>query len=76
MNPMSGHSIISHRMFVAALSHDASEETRKHRSDDSTDSPAVRGRRARSGAANQSSGAVAQQLLLLSETIEFQPVES
>lgn len=75
MNPMSAHSIISHRMFVAALSHDESEETQKRRPNNSTAAAAIRGRRARAGTA-QSSGAEAQQLFLLPEAIEFLPVRT
>ncbi len=75
---MSAQNIISHRMFVAALSHDPavrgeSAQPRRLRSEPAA---AARGSRARPGAAASPPGAVAQQLLLLSEVVEFQPVQT
>jgi hypothetical protein len=70
MNPMSAQNIISHRMFVAALSHDEREGLRK-RSPGGPPHAAPNGSlRPRASVASESPGAVAQQLLLLSDAIE------
>jgi len=71
MNTMNAQSIISHRMFVAALSHDESDQPLKSRS--SAARPAsTRGQRADT-TGDSESGAAAQQLFLLYDAMDFQP---
>jgi len=73
---MNAHSIISHRMFVAALSHDEYERIHKRGTGASSPAASNRDQLAGNTVAPESPGAVAQQLLLLSEVAEFQPVQA
>jgi hypothetical protein len=63
-------------MFVAALSHDADEESRKCRAGSSAANAGNVAQRSGVAGASNSSGAVAQQLLLLSEAAEFRPAQA
>jgi hypothetical protein len=72
---MSAQTVISHRMFVAALSHDENEESRKRRTRPSVATAANRAQPGRVAVASNPSAAVAQQMLLLSEAIAFQPTQ-
>jgi hypothetical protein len=73
MNHMNAQNIISHRMFVAALSHDEFEAVHKHGAGASSPATSNRGPRASKAVTPESPGAAAQQLFLLTEFAEFQP---
>ena len=75
MNPMSAHSIISHRMFVAALSQDENDETQKRQSSPApaTDS---RGQGTPGTGASGSPGAAGHQLLLLPDTAGLESAQT
>ena len=55
MSFMNAQSIISHRLFVAALSHDEREASRKRRPNKPAASAAIRGRRARASTVSEAS---------------------
>jgi len=72
---MNAQNLISHRMFVAALSHDEHTPVRKAGNGASSSAPAHAGPRARHVAAPEPP-TVAQQLYLLAEGAEFQPTQA
>jgi hypothetical protein len=72
---MNAQNIISHRLFVAALSHDENEASRKRRSNAAPSSSPNHGQRPRATAAPAPPRAVAQQLLLLSDVMEMQTAQ-
>jgi len=70
---MNAQNIISHRMFVAALNHDETENARPEGGGTASPAKSGRGRRAANAVAAESPVVVAQQLFLLSEFAEWQP---
>jgi hypothetical protein len=76
VNNMNAQILISHRMFVAALSHDESQSSRPRANGPASASPARRASRSGNAGAPEAPGPGAQQLFLLSEVAEFQPASA